>query len=181
MLSMFHDQGLPVLKHASFSGGVNVTLGLPIIRTFGRPRHRALDLAGTGRADPGSLFAAVELAITMAGGEAGRSVVAVCCSGGFAGAGPSACGGAQPVKPEPPHCPQAKDRAGPQRRRGPRLCPYWVIKALETSGIAPDIVIGTSAGSVVALRPGHGPSSCRSWRSSSTKPPSPTGVCSTAA
>jgi 4-hydroxythreonine-4-phosphate dehydrogenase len=65
VLSMFHDQGLPVLKHASFGGGVNVTLGLPIIRTS-VDHGTALDLAGSGRADPGSLFAAVELAITMA-------------------------------------------------------------------------------------------------------------------
>lgn len=68
VLAMFHDQGLPVLKHASFGGGVNVTLGLPIIRTS-VDHGTALDLAGTGRADPGSLFAAVELAIVMAGGR----------------------------------------------------------------------------------------------------------------
>ena len=66
VLAMYHDQGLPVLKHASFGGGVNVTLGLPIVRTS-VDHGTALDLAGTGRADPGSLFAAVELAITMAG------------------------------------------------------------------------------------------------------------------
>ena len=64
VLAMYHDQGLPVLKHASFGGGVNVTLGLPIIRTS-VDHGTALDLAGTGRADPGSLFAAVELALTM--------------------------------------------------------------------------------------------------------------------
>ncbi|MCA0186902.1 MAG: 4-hydroxythreonine-4-phosphate dehydrogenase PdxA [Proteobacteria bacterium] len=68
VLAMFHDQGLPVLKHASFGGGVNVTLGLPIIRTS-VDHGTALDLAGTGRADPGSLFAAVELAIGMAKGR----------------------------------------------------------------------------------------------------------------
>src|SRR5574343_170983 len=66
VLAMYHDQGLPVLKHASFGGGVNVTLGLPIVRTS-VDHGTALDLAGTGRADPGSLFAAVDLAITMAG------------------------------------------------------------------------------------------------------------------
>ena len=66
VLAMYHDQGLPVLKHASFGGGVNVTLGLPIIRTS-VDHGTALDLAGTGTADPGSLFAAVELAIAMAG------------------------------------------------------------------------------------------------------------------
>ncbi|MBR0566407.1 4-hydroxythreonine-4-phosphate dehydrogenase PdxA [Azoarcus sp. L1K30] len=65
VLAMYHDQGLPVLKHASFGGGVNVTLGLPIIRTS-VDHGTALDLAGSGRADPGSLFAAVELAISMA-------------------------------------------------------------------------------------------------------------------
>jgi len=65
VLAMYHDQGLPVLKHASFGGGVNVTLGLPIIRTS-VDHGTALDLAGSGRADAGSLFAAVELAIAMA-------------------------------------------------------------------------------------------------------------------
>lgn len=65
VLAMYHDQGLPVLKHASFGGGVNVTLGLPIIRTS-VDHGTALDLAGTGKADPGSLFAAVELALNMA-------------------------------------------------------------------------------------------------------------------
>ncbi len=66
VLAMYHDQGLPVLKHASFGGGVNVTLGLPIIRTS-VDHGTALDLAGTGLADPGSLFAAVRLAFEMAG------------------------------------------------------------------------------------------------------------------
>lgn len=65
VLAMYHDQGLPVLKHASFGGGVNVTLGLPVVRTS-VDHGTAFDLAGTGRADPGSLFAAVELALTMA-------------------------------------------------------------------------------------------------------------------
>jgi 4-hydroxythreonine-4-phosphate dehydrogenase len=64
VLAMYHDQGLPVLKHASFGSGVNVTLGLPIIRTS-VDHGTAFDLAGTGKADPGSLFAAVELAIDM--------------------------------------------------------------------------------------------------------------------
>ncbi len=68
VLAMYHDQGLPVLKHASFGGGVNVTLGLPIIRTS-VDHGTALDLAGTGRADPGSLFAAVDLAASMVGGR----------------------------------------------------------------------------------------------------------------
>ena len=65
VLAMYHDQGLPVLKYASFGGGVNVTLGLPIIRTS-VDHGTALDLAGSGRADPGSLFAAVALAAEMA-------------------------------------------------------------------------------------------------------------------
>jgi len=66
VLAMYHDQGLPVLKHASFGGGVNVTLGLPIVRTS-VDHGTALDLAGSGMADPGSLFAAVRLAFEMAG------------------------------------------------------------------------------------------------------------------
>ena len=64
VLAMYHDQGLPVLKHASFGSGVNVTLGLPIIRTS-VDHGTAFDLAGSGKADPGSLFAAVELAVDM--------------------------------------------------------------------------------------------------------------------
>jgi 4-hydroxythreonine-4-phosphate dehydrogenase len=55
VLAMYHDQGLPVLKHASFGAGINITLGLPIIRTS-VDHGTALDLAGTGRADPGSLL-----------------------------------------------------------------------------------------------------------------------------
>ena len=65
VLAMYHDQGLPVLKHASFGQGVNVTLGLPIIRTS-VDHGTALDLAGSGRADPGSLFEALALAETLA-------------------------------------------------------------------------------------------------------------------
>lgn len=61
VLAMYHDQGLPVLKHASFGHAVNVTLGLPIIRTS-VDHGTALDLAGTGRADAGSLRAALALA-----------------------------------------------------------------------------------------------------------------------
>jgi len=67
VLAMYHDQGLPVLKYATFGQGINVTLGLPIIRTS-VDHGTALDLAGSGRADPGSLFEAVDMAITMAGG-----------------------------------------------------------------------------------------------------------------
>ncbi len=65
VLAMYHDQGLPVLKHASFGQGVNVTLGLPIIRTS-VDHGTALDLAGTGKADAGSLHTAIELAIELA-------------------------------------------------------------------------------------------------------------------
>lgn len=65
VLAMYHDQGLTALKYASFGTGINVTLGLPIIRTS-VDHGTALELAGTGRADPGSLFVAVEQAIEMA-------------------------------------------------------------------------------------------------------------------
>jgi len=65
VLAMFHDQGLPVLKHVGFGHAVNVTLGLPIVRTS-VDHGTALDLAGTGRANPGSLFAAIELAGRLA-------------------------------------------------------------------------------------------------------------------
>ena len=61
ILAMYHDQGLPVIKHAGFGECVNVTLGLPIIRTS-VDHGTALDLAGTGNADPGSLIGAVRLA-----------------------------------------------------------------------------------------------------------------------
>lgn len=62
VLAMYHDQGLPVLKHASFGHAVNITLGLPIIRTS-VDHGTALDLAGTGTCDAGSMAAAIELAI----------------------------------------------------------------------------------------------------------------------
>ena len=65
VLAMYHDQGLTALKYASFGQGINVTLGLPIIRTS-VDHGTALELAGTGKADPGSLFVAVEQAIEMA-------------------------------------------------------------------------------------------------------------------
>lgn len=65
VLAMYHDQGLPVLKYASFGRGVNVTLGLPFVRTS-VDHGTALDLAGTGRADPSSLVEAVRLAIELA-------------------------------------------------------------------------------------------------------------------
>ena len=64
VLAMYHDQGLPVLKHHGFGQAVNVTLGLPIIRTS-VDHGTALDLAGSGRADTGSLRAALNLAIEM--------------------------------------------------------------------------------------------------------------------
>ncbi len=64
LLAMYHDQGLPVLKYAGFGHAVNVTLGLPIVRTS-VDHGTAFDIAGTGKADPGSLLAAVELAAAM--------------------------------------------------------------------------------------------------------------------
>ena len=64
-LAMYHDQGLAVLKFAAFDEGINVTLGLPIIRTS-VDHGTAFDLAGTGKASPTSLFAAVDAAIDMA-------------------------------------------------------------------------------------------------------------------
>ncbi|HEY8608801.1 MAG TPA: 4-hydroxythreonine-4-phosphate dehydrogenase PdxA [Noviherbaspirillum sp.] len=67
VLAMFHDQGLPVLKHASFGRGVNITLGLPLIRTS-VDHGTALDLAaaGVGRADHGSMLEAIRVAAQMA-------------------------------------------------------------------------------------------------------------------
>jgi 4-hydroxythreonine-4-phosphate dehydrogenase len=64
VLAMYHDQGLPVLKRAAFGHGVNVTLGLPVIRTS-VDHGTALDLAGSGRADPGSLREALRLAVEL--------------------------------------------------------------------------------------------------------------------
>ncbi|MFL6621390.1 MAG: 4-hydroxythreonine-4-phosphate dehydrogenase PdxA [Sulfurifustaceae bacterium] len=61
VLAMYHDQGLPVLKHHDFANAVNVTLGLPFVRTS-VDHGTALDLAGTGRADSSSLRAALALA-----------------------------------------------------------------------------------------------------------------------
>lgn len=65
VLAMYHDQGLTALKYATFGNGINVTLGLPIIRTS-VDHGTALTLAGTGQANPGSLFAAVAEAARMA-------------------------------------------------------------------------------------------------------------------
>jgi len=64
VLAMYHDQGLPVLKHVGFGHAINVTLGLPIIRTS-VDHGTALDLAGTGKAKTGSFIAAINTAITM--------------------------------------------------------------------------------------------------------------------
>jgi len=78
IVAMYHDQGLPVLKAASFGHGVNVTLGLPFVRTS-VDHGTALDLAADPRraatADPGSLFAAVELAVTLARRAQGSPVL----------------------------------------------------------------------------------------------------------
>jgi 4-hydroxythreonine-4-phosphate dehydrogenase len=65
ILAMYHDQGLPVLKYKGFGNAVNVTLGLPIIRTS-VDHGTALDLAGTGSANSGSLHNAIDVAINMA-------------------------------------------------------------------------------------------------------------------
>lgn len=68
VLAMYHDQGLPVLKHAAFGEAVNITLGLPILRTS-VDHGTALELAGTGRAETGSLRAALHLAADLAAGN----------------------------------------------------------------------------------------------------------------
>lgn len=67
VLAMFHDQGLPTLKYAGFGNAINITLGLPIIRTS-VDHGTALDLAGAGKADAGSLIAATQLAIQLVRG-----------------------------------------------------------------------------------------------------------------
>jgi len=64
VLAMYHDQGLPVLKHHDFANAVNVTLGLPFVRTS-VDHGTALELAGTGKADAASLKAALEMAIEL--------------------------------------------------------------------------------------------------------------------
>jgi 4-hydroxythreonine-4-phosphate dehydrogenase len=69
IVAMYHDQGLPVLKSVSFGHGVNVTLGLPFVRTsvdHGTALDLAADPAAAATADPGSLFAAVDLAVALA-------------------------------------------------------------------------------------------------------------------
>jgi 4-hydroxythreonine-4-phosphate dehydrogenase len=65
IVAMYHDQGLPVIKHASFGHAVNVTLGLPILRTS-VDHGTALSLARSGKADVGSLRAALALAVELA-------------------------------------------------------------------------------------------------------------------
>ena len=72
VLAMYHDQGLPVLKYASFGAGVNITLGLPFIRTS-VDHGTALDLAGTGKIETGSLMVAIQTARDMAHHTAQRT------------------------------------------------------------------------------------------------------------
>ncbi len=69
IVAMYHDQGLPVIKHVGFGNAVNMTLGLPILRTS-VDHGTALSLARSGKADPGSLRAALALAIELTGGTA---------------------------------------------------------------------------------------------------------------
>ncbi len=71
VLAMYHDQGLPVLKYAGFGTAVNVTLGLPLIRTS-VDHGTALDLAGSGKIETGSLRAAINMALELAHVEATR-------------------------------------------------------------------------------------------------------------
>jgi 4-hydroxythreonine-4-phosphate dehydrogenase len=71
VLAMYHDQGLPILKYLGFGRAVNITLGLPMIRTS-VDHGTALDLAGTGQADTGSLEAAIQTAIEMVMAERGN-------------------------------------------------------------------------------------------------------------
>jgi 4-hydroxythreonine-4-phosphate dehydrogenase len=68
IVAMYHDQGLPVLKHNGFGRAVNITLGLPFIRTS-VDHGTALDLAGTGHADIGSLLTAIDMAVEMSGSQ----------------------------------------------------------------------------------------------------------------
>lgn len=76
VLAMYHDQGLPVLKHKGFGRAVNITLGLPLVRTS-VDHGTALDLAGTGRIDIGSLQAAFHAALEMCQGVAESQSVSV--------------------------------------------------------------------------------------------------------
>jgi 4-hydroxythreonine-4-phosphate dehydrogenase len=72
IVAMYHDQGLPVIKHAAFGNAVNMTLGLPILRTS-VDHGTALSLARSGKADTGSLSAALSLAIDLAGARVGNA------------------------------------------------------------------------------------------------------------
>jgi 4-hydroxythreonine-4-phosphate dehydrogenase len=72
IVAMYHDQGLPVIKHVGFGTAVNMTLGLPILRTS-VDHGTALSLARTGKADTGSLRAALALAIDLASARSGRN------------------------------------------------------------------------------------------------------------
>ena len=74
VVAMYHDQGLIPVKYLGVDKGVNVTLGLPLVRTS--PDHgTAFDIAGTGRADPSSLIEALRMARTLAGVDSGRAAV----------------------------------------------------------------------------------------------------------
>ncbi|MBJ6980119.1 4-hydroxythreonine-4-phosphate dehydrogenase PdxA [Luteimonas sp. MC1895] len=72
ILAMYHDQGLPVLKHAGFEQAVNISLGLPWPRVA-VDHGTAFDLAGSGRADPSSLFAAIDTCTRLAATRAARN------------------------------------------------------------------------------------------------------------
>jgi 4-hydroxythreonine-4-phosphate dehydrogenase len=72
VLAMYHDQALPVLKSEAFDRTVNLTLGLPFIRTS-VDHGTALDLAGSGRADPSSLIAAANMALDLVARRAAHS------------------------------------------------------------------------------------------------------------
>ncbi|GAB3627170.1 4-hydroxythreonine-4-phosphate dehydrogenase [Pandoraea terrae] len=102
VLAMYHDQGLPVLKYASFGAGVNITLGLPIVRTS-VDHGTALDLAGTGRAESGSLVEALRTAAEMAAHRAKHPLK----------------NRTQP-RGAPDAAPSANTRAGHARTRSPR-------------------------------------------------------------
>ena len=73
VIAMYHDQGLPVLKHKGFGSAVNITLGLPFIRTS-VDHGTALDLAGTGEVNEGSLVTAIETACEMATHNQGQTL-----------------------------------------------------------------------------------------------------------
>ena len=68
ILTMYHDQGLPVLKYKGFGSSVNITLGLPFIRTS-VDHGTAADLAGQNKADPGSMIEAIKTAIDLANNQ----------------------------------------------------------------------------------------------------------------